>query len=88
MEVPRELLSLDYKDFMFALKRYSYLNYQMNDQMMTEMGRELDLDVNHSAFSNEFIKKDGLYCIQRLTCLAFLYCVHLGTVVDVEDEFW
>jgi len=59
---------------MFALKRYSYLTFEMTEEMMKQMGEELGLDVSHSAFTNEFVKKEGHYCIERLTCLAFLYC--------------
>lgn len=51
--------------------------------MMKEMGNELGLDVSHPAFSNQFMKNGGLYCIERLTCLAFMYCEHTGTIQDV-----
>ena len=56
--------------------------------MMDEMGKELNLDVNHPAITNSFIRKEGNYCIDKLSCLAFLYCFHPGTNQDVEDEFW
>jgi hypothetical protein len=73
---------------MYALKRYSYKNFEMTQEMMNVMGEELNLDVSHPAFTNSLMKKDGLYCIDRLSCLAFLYCCHPGTNQDVEDEFW
>ncbi len=73
---------------MYALKRYSYLNFEMTEEMMVKVGEDLNLDVSHSAFTNSFIKKDGFYCIDRLSCLAFLYCNHPGQNQDVEEEFW
>lgn len=38
VEVPPELLTITYNDFMRALKRYSFLNFLMTQEMMNEMG--------------------------------------------------
>jgi hypothetical protein len=56
--------------------------------MMDELGKDLDIDITHRAFTNKYILKDGGYEIERLQVLAFLYCEHEESKLGVEEEFW
>lgn len=89
-----------YEKFIYAIKRYSYKGSPLQENMMSEISKEINLDFSkisstakdktnllYQTYKHPFFFEKGSFNVENLLCLGYLHC-HMADTDNMKEEFW